>query len=666
MGNSHEYVNQHESFTLDGTSESKISNFYNNRSILITGASGFIGKVLIEKLLRSCTGLRHIFVLIRAKRQKQPHERLEELIKAPLFDWVREEKLDDKIVLIEGDITLRNFGLSRENLARVTCEVSVIFHSAATVKFDEPVKDSVDINIIGTRNLVDLCRQIPQLASLVHVSTAYANCDLGKIDEHVYPVKLDPEKIITMSEWLDHETLQALKFKLLGDKPNTYTYTKSLAEYLLVKTARDLPVVICRPSIVVASWRDPFPGWIDNVNGPTGVLLATTKGLVRSMYGQSSYIADIIPVDTVINLVVSLGWFANAYHNYKNPLDLADPTDNHSTVESLGVPTSNDREEIDRRSNSSDRNSDSDSEQVDVDSDAERKVSSEPKKVHMEGLKLIDEGYGSSARSPDSRSSASNFSTSSSCRIDESDQAYEIEETDQDVVSFMARKRLTEKDNANMEAKFKQFNADMKARVLAKNLPEELADVPVFHCTSGTDKPINWGKVQFLVLYVLTIFPSISTLRYPGGSFTHLKYLDNLKKFFLHYIPAYTIDLLTRIKGGKPMLVKVYQKLDQASKVLAAFTMNQWTFEDTNRRFLMNQLMSDKDRALFDFDISELDWLEFFKGYVMGVRSFLLKEPASNLEQARRNLSYVYYRNLSLQVAGLAIVTYFGQKFILS
>ena len=64
--------------------------------------------------------------------------------------------------------------------------------------------------------------------------------------------------------------------KLLGDKPNTYTYTKFLAEHLLINAGQPMPLTIVRPSIVTASWKEPFPGWIDNYNGPSALYTAVS------------------------------------------------------------------------------------------------------------------------------------------------------------------------------------------------------------------------------------------------------------------------------------------------------------------------------------------------------------------------------------------------------
>jgi len=91
--------------------------------------------------------------------------------------------------------------------------------------------------------------------------------------------------------------------EVINDHPNTYTFTKALAEHLLMETAADLPLAIIRPSIVVAAWKDPMPGWVDNLNGPTGMITGAASGILRSMMVTPNNLADIIPVDVAINLM---------------------------------------------------------------------------------------------------------------------------------------------------------------------------------------------------------------------------------------------------------------------------------------------------------------------------------------------------------------------------
>lgn len=62
--------------------ESAIPEFYRGRQILITGATGFMGKVLVEKLLRSCPDIETIYLLMRPKRGNDVRLRLQELLNA--------------------------------------------------------------------------------------------------------------------------------------------------------------------------------------------------------------------------------------------------------------------------------------------------------------------------------------------------------------------------------------------------------------------------------------------------------------------------------------------------------------------------------------------------------------------------------------------------------
>lgn len=61
-----------------------VPQFYMDKCVFITGATGFMGKVLVEKLLRSCPGVRNIFLLIRSKKGQDVQSRLKELLDAPV------------------------------------------------------------------------------------------------------------------------------------------------------------------------------------------------------------------------------------------------------------------------------------------------------------------------------------------------------------------------------------------------------------------------------------------------------------------------------------------------------------------------------------------------------------------------------------------------------
>lgn len=291
-------------------SPSGVSDFYNGKTVFITGGTGFMGKVLLEKLLRACPGVSKIYLLIRPKKGQDAHERLQQLLCSPLFDPLRKERPNDltKVQPIEGDITQPELAIAAPDIALLTRTVNVVFHSAATVKFDEKLKLSVTINVLGTQKLVELCKKMNHLECLVHVSTAYCNCDRSEVKEMVYPPSIGPDQITSLVDVLEEDLVDSLTSKLVGKRPNTYTFTKSLAESWLKDNRGDLPVVIVRPSIVLSSMNGPLPGWVDNWNGPTGIIAAAGKGVFRTMLCDPDKTADLVPVDMVINLMIAAAW----------------------------------------------------------------------------------------------------------------------------------------------------------------------------------------------------------------------------------------------------------------------------------------------------------------------------------------------------------------------
>ena len=61
-----------------------IPEFYSGRDVFISGGTGFMGKVLIEKLLRSCPTINRVFVLLRTKKGKSINERIDEIKNTPV------------------------------------------------------------------------------------------------------------------------------------------------------------------------------------------------------------------------------------------------------------------------------------------------------------------------------------------------------------------------------------------------------------------------------------------------------------------------------------------------------------------------------------------------------------------------------------------------------
>lgn len=212
-------------------------------------------------------------------------------------------------VAIPGDCAQLGLDLSAADRQLITDNVSIIYHCAATIRFDEALRSAVLLNTRGTKLVLELARECRHLALMAHVSTSYCHLNEKMLLEKAYPPPTDPHKIIKAVEWMNEEVADAITPSVLGKVPNTYAYTKCLSEALVNEQIElGLPAMIFRPSIVIPMRYDPIPGWTDNINGPTGLLIGAGKGVIRTMYCNSSGYGDFLPVDFAVNGLLVGAW----------------------------------------------------------------------------------------------------------------------------------------------------------------------------------------------------------------------------------------------------------------------------------------------------------------------------------------------------------------------
>ncbi|XP_072948634.1 putative fatty acyl-CoA reductase CG5065 [Epargyreus clarus] len=296
---------------VDTSNLPTIPEFYDGKTIFITGGSGVMGKVLIEKLLYSCTNLKRIYLLLRGKKGLTPEQRLEALYSSPCFDRLRKERpgaYESKVSLIAGDIVEEGLGISEDDKAKIINETNIIFHVAASVRFDDTMSYAVKMNLCGTREVIQLAKAVKNLDVLVHVSTSYLNTNREEIEEVVYPPVADWRDVISICEKIDEQTQRVLTPKLLGALPNTYVFTKQMAEHMVYEQRGKLPIAIIRPSVVVASVLEPVPGWIESLNGPNGLGVGVGKGLIRILHSVPNTALDYVPVDFAIRHFLAVSW----------------------------------------------------------------------------------------------------------------------------------------------------------------------------------------------------------------------------------------------------------------------------------------------------------------------------------------------------------------------
>ncbi|KAJ8956341.1 hypothetical protein NQ318_015079 [Aromia moschata] len=294
---------------LNETDLTPIQEFYRGSSVFVTGGTGFLGQLLIEKLLRS-TPVSKIFVLIRSKKGKTVEARLAELLDGSLFQRLQKQTpaWRDKVVPVAGDCSLPDLNLRDQDKKLLTAEVDIIFHVAATVRFDEKLKMATFINVRATRDMLRLARQIPHLKSFVHVSTLYSNCNKDVVLEKVYPPAVSYETLIQMADGLDDKTLEKITPSLLSQHPNTYVFTKQIAEAVVKEEGLGLPMAIHRPSVVTSTYREPVRAWVDTMYGATGITVGAYLGVLRVLHCDSGNNANLVPADMCVNSMIATAW----------------------------------------------------------------------------------------------------------------------------------------------------------------------------------------------------------------------------------------------------------------------------------------------------------------------------------------------------------------------
>ncbi|GMS93370.1 hypothetical protein PENTCL1PPCAC_15545, partial [Pristionchus entomophagus] len=285
-----------------------VNSLFAGRTVFLTGGSGFVGMVVIEKFLHDVPDVEKILVLVRAAKGKSAQQRWVDISQSVLFNRVRAQCpwALEKVVPVEGDITIDDMGLSEENLKSVLEETSVVLHCAATVRFNDTLRSAIELNVKGVDRMISLCKRMPKLDCFLHCSTCYVNVDKqDEIEEKLYDVVCDPRKLIDAQSWMTDEMLNGITASITKKYFNTYCFTKHVAEELVKRECVDLPTLIFRPAIIAGIWKDGIPGWADAFQGITANALGFGTGTIPRMPCDVKNPLDVVPVDVVSNMMIT-------------------------------------------------------------------------------------------------------------------------------------------------------------------------------------------------------------------------------------------------------------------------------------------------------------------------------------------------------------------------
>ncbi|KOX67582.1 hypothetical protein WN51_09018 [Melipona quadrifasciata] len=324
--------------------------------------------------------------------------------------------------------------------------------------------------------------------ALVHVSSAYVNSTLNEVEEHVYPAPYDVNELVGLIEKLDFETLKAETSNVIKNHTNAYTMYikyKSIFEY--------------RTNLIFAvtgAWKEPVPGWTVSKNSLQGFLMGAGKGVIRRLPVAKELIYDYIPVDLVVNNLITAAYAVNC--------------------------------------------------------------------------------------------------------------------------------------NSQKELK-------------------------VYHCTSSTRNPFKWITIEPQINSYLHKYPLQNAVWYPYLKLLPSIFIFKLSAIFMHLIPGYILDTVTKLVGGRPVLVRLHTNVNNSLNRLKTFIFTEWKFHNP-RTLELHDSLSEVDKKLFNLDIKPLIWQSYFIDLIQGVRQYLHNESPKSLAKARSKDRILLVAHLSLQVALLGLV----------
>jgi fatty acyl-CoA reductase len=311
------------------------------KRVLITGSTGFLAKVVLEKLIRDVPDVGGIVLLIRAGQDgANARERFErEIATSSIFDRLRSEQpefltrfLAEKIECITGEVTSPGFGLQLGAFTALARRVDLVINAAASVNFREALDEALAINTLSVRNVTELARA--GNAPLIQVSTCYVNgYNRGNMQEHnVNPARAAIPRHADGSYDL-YALLQHLKHRIAEVRADstaprqlarrltelgiaeanyhgwndTYTFTKWMGEQLAMEAMRGRALSIVRPSIIESTLREPVAGWIEGVKVADAIILAYARGKTSFFPARPNEVVDIVPADLVANAILLAG-----------------------------------------------------------------------------------------------------------------------------------------------------------------------------------------------------------------------------------------------------------------------------------------------------------------------------------------------------------------------
>lgn len=128
-----------------------IHEHFNGGAVFITGASGYVGALVLEKLLR-CTNIDTVYVMLRSKKNEDVQSRLNKMLNSsPVMHLLRDNPVLSKVKAVVGDMKAVGLGISSEDKQVMAGDVHTVIHCAADIRLE-----------VGIQELLQVCVSIHQ------------------------------------------------------------------------------------------------------------------------------------------------------------------------------------------------------------------------------------------------------------------------------------------------------------------------------------------------------------------------------------------------------------------------------------------------------------------------------------------------------------------------
>jgi nucleoside-diphosphate-sugar epimerase len=317
------------------TNELSVPAALSGKRVLLTGATGFLAKVVLEKLIRTTPDLGGVILLIRGGEKGDARERFQrQVASSSIFDALRAERgawlerfFAEQVECVTGEVTEYCFGMDAARFKDLAAATHLVINAAASVNFREPLDQALRINTLSLRHLTALARLAN--APLVQVSTCYVNGYRrgDMLEQAVHPAgraaiargadghyevealaerllrKIDRVKARVSDPEQRERALTALGIREANRHGwnDTYTFTKWMGEQLAMRAMAGRSLTIVRPSIIESTLASPAPGWLEGVKVADAVILAYARGRTSFFPARPEGVIDVIPADLVAN-----------------------------------------------------------------------------------------------------------------------------------------------------------------------------------------------------------------------------------------------------------------------------------------------------------------------------------------------------------------------------